>query len=65
MALKRAGIGSVNPGNADLLMLLTAGATEAEFVGAWFEARPISIRLMTPVRPPNRSISITSRVMAE
>lgn len=38
MALKRAGIGDVNPGHPDLLVLLQAGATDAEFTGAAAEA---------------------------
>ena len=33
-AMKAAGIGDVNPGHPDLLMLLNAGATVAEFEGA-------------------------------
>lgn len=33
-AMKSAGIGDVNPGHPDLLMLLNAGATVAEFEGA-------------------------------
>ena len=33
-AMKAAGIGDVNPGHPDLLMLLNAGATVAEFTGA-------------------------------
>lgn len=34
LAMKAAGIADVNPGHPDLLMLLTAGATVAEFEGA-------------------------------
>ena len=34
LALKRAGISSVNPGHPDLMALIAAGATEAEFIGA-------------------------------
>ena len=38
-ALKRAGISNVNPGHATLQVLLAAGATEAEFLGAVDAAR--------------------------
>lgn len=34
LALKRTGLSGLNPGHPDLLALLAAGATEAEFVGA-------------------------------
>lgn len=34
LAMKAEGIGNPNPGHPDLLMLLDAGATEAEFAGA-------------------------------
>lgn len=34
LALKRTGIGGLNPGHPDLLALIAAGATEAEFIGA-------------------------------
>lgn len=34
MAMRAAGIADANPGHPDLLALLDAGATEAEFVGA-------------------------------
>lgn len=37
-AMKAAGIADVNPGHAELLALLQAGATQAEFVGAAEEA---------------------------
>lgn len=33
-ALRQIGLGDVNPGHPDLLALLAAGATEAEFIGA-------------------------------
>lgn len=38
-AMKAQGIGDVNPGHLDLLMLLNAGATRAEFEGAAREAK--------------------------